>query len=275
MNNIEYSPNIKVGDKIKIDERNYNRPRRRLESFLPLMKQKLALQVEKYNQYYPYTWLKEDGSISMIEHPEWEQDEALCDDKENAWARESGKSLEQWRLDKEKNPSNLTEIALTLVLQKLLPPNLMVLRSARYDDYENGVDQLIVDRNTGLVVCGIDEVINIEGNTGKSKKEKKVTNKMLQGGAQVKYGARVENGALLLGKLKNIPAFYLSLDKNELADLCESLEQEEATVSERTLLSRLRTSLSEQIKLYEPLPLSPSLKLNLNAFQESLKSWLK
>jgi len=273
--NIEYLPDIKVGDKIKLDERDYNRPRRRLESFLPLMQEKLAQKAEKYNQDYKCSWLDKDGAISMAEHPDWQEDEAVSDEQEKNWAKEMGKSLKQWQSDKERNPSNLTEIALTLSLQRLLPDNLMVVRSARYDDYNNGVDQLIVDRDSGLVVCGIDEVINRQGNSGPSKKEEKVTQKMLQGGARVKYGARVEKGALQLGKLQNIPAFYLSLEKNELADLCESLEKGEATANERALLANLQTSLSEQIKSYESLSLSQELRLNLNIFQESLKSWSK
>jgi hypothetical protein len=273
--NIEYSPDIKVGNKIKIDERNYNRPRRRLESFLPLMKQKLAQKVEEYNQDYKCSWLDKGATISMSEHPDWQKDEAVCDEQEQQWAREMSKGHEQWQSDKEKNSADLTEIALTLSLQRLLPANLMVVRSARYDDYNNGVDQLIIDRDSGSVVCGIDEVINRQGNSGPSKKEKKVVRKMLRGGAQVKYGARVEKSILYLESLKNIPAFYLSLEKNELLNLCESLEKEEATAGERALLANLQTSLDEQIKSYESLSLSPSLKHNLNTFQESLKSWLK
>ncbi len=274
MNNIEYSPDIKVGDKIELDEQNYSRPRRRLESFLPLMKQKLAQQAEMYNQDYECSWLDKDVTISMVEHPDWQEDEAIANEQEKQWARETGKSHKQWQLDKEKNPANLTEIALTLSLQRLLPANLMVVRSARYDDY-NGIDQLIIDRDSGSVVCGIDEVINRQDNPSPNKKENKVKQKILNGGVVVKYGACVEKGTLRLGELKNIPAFYLSLEKNELANLCESLEQEEVTVNERNLLTHLKTSLGEQIKSYESLPLSPELRLNFNTFQESLKSWSK
>lgn len=272
---IEYLPGIMAGDKIELNEKDYNRPKRRLELFLPLMKDKLAQQAEKYNQDYNCSWLNKEAAISMTDHPDWEKDESVSEEQEKQWAKETGKDHSQWRNDKEKNPSNLTEIALTLSLQRLLPSNLMVVRSARYDDYNNGVDQLIINRDNGSVVCGIDEVIDRQGNLGPSKKEEKITRKMLQGGARVKYGACVKDGALHLESLKNIPAFYLSLDKKELASLCESLEEEDTTVSERALLTRLIDSLNEQIKVYKSLSLSQGLQSNLNIFQESLDNWSK
>lgn len=270
---IEYLSGIQPG--MKIDLSSSRRPERshlRPESFLPLMKEKLAAKAEKYNQLYSQNWLNFDGSVNLPNHPDWANDEIIADEQEKQWASESGKSREQWVIDKEKNPASLTEMALTLSLQRLLPERFMVVRSARYDDY-NGVDQLIIDRKNGSVVCGIDEVIDLAGNTGPSKKEEKIRRKMLNGGARVKYGVKVQNNSLQLGNLKNIPAFYLSLSPTELTTLCQSLAQDEATPTERELFSRLRASLSQQIKSYESLPLGRNLKANVALFAQSLETW--
>jgi hypothetical protein len=270
---IDYLSGIQPG--MKIDLNRFERPKQappRPESFLMLMKEKLAVKAEEYNRIHSHNWLNSDGSINLPEHPDWEKDELIADEQEKQWAAESGKSREQWLIDKEKNPASLTEMALTLSLQRLLPERFMVVRSARYDDY-NGVDQLIIDRANGSVVCGIDEVIDREGNTGPSKKEEKIRKKMLNGGAKVKYGVRVEGGSLQLGNLKNVPAFYLSLSPSELAILCQDLSQDEATPTERELFSRLRSSLSQQIKSYESLPLDRNLKANVALFAQSLEAW--
>ena len=272
---IEYLPGIQPGMKIDISasrrpERSHLRP----ESFLPLMKEKLAAKAEKYNQLYSQNWLNPDGGINLPEHPDWEKDEILCEDRERLFAKDNnGKTREQWLLSKEKNSASLTEIALTLSLQRLLPERFMVVRSARYDDYNNGVDQLIIDRENGSVVCGIDELIDIEGNTAPHKKEEKVRKKMLRGGANVKYGVRVEGESLCFEELRSIPAFYLALMPSELATLCQDLSQDEATPTERELFSRLRASLLQQIKSYESLPLGRNLKANVALFAQSLEAW--
>jgi len=270
---IDYLSGIQPG--MKIDLNRFERPKQappRPESFLMLMKEKLAVKAEEYNRLYSQNWLNSEGAINLPEHPDWEKDEIIADEQEKQWATESGKSREQWLLDKEKNPASLTEMALTLSLQRLLPERFMVARSARYDDY-NGVDQLIIDRANGSVVCGIDEVIDRAGNTGPSKKEEKIRRKMLNGGAQVKYGVKVEGESLQLGNLKNVPAFYLSLSPSELAILCQDLSQDEATPTERELFSRLRASLLQQIKSYESLPLGRNLKVNVALFAQSLEAW--
>jgi len=160
------------------------------------------------------------------------------------------------------------------MLQRVLPDNFIVVRSSVYDDYNNGVDQLIIDRESGVVICGIDEVIDRQDNVGPSKKEEKIRQKMMRGGAKVKYGARVEGKNLVLDSLKNIPAFYLSLSPKELEILAKNLQENEVSVYERDLLKRLHSSLSEQLASYSHLDLNQDLKIKLEDFFKSLEKWL-
>lgn len=270
---IEYLSNIKVGDKIKLEQekKNHFNP----EKLLAFLNEKLSIKAGYYNKIYGQDWLDEKACLRIPEtHPDKKSDQLLIDIQEQTWARESGKDVEQWRQDKEKNPALLTEASLTLMLQRVLPDNFIVVRSSAYDDYNNGVDQLIIDRDSGVVICGIDEVIDRQGNTRPSKKEEKIKQKMLRGGAKVKYGAKVEQGRLVLGSLQNIPAFYLSLSPKELATLGEGLQEDEVSVYERDLLKRLHSSLSAQLISYSHLNLNKDLKLKLEDFLHSLENWL-
>lgn len=213
------------------------------------------------------------GRNQAFDHPDRAADERLIAAQEEQWAKEAGKSVEAWRLAKERDASSLTEMGLTICLQRLLPERFIVVRSSAYDDYNNGVDQLIIDQETGMVVCGIDEVIEMAGNKGPSKKESKVKNKMLKGGAKVKYGARVINGELVLGSIGRVPAFYISLSKTDLVKLGAALEADKVTAFEKVLLHDVRSSLQAQARSYESLNLTPELKQSLYTFIISLESW--
>jgi len=270
---IEYLPNINVGSKIKLEQEKKNQLN--LEKLLSFLNEQLAIKADYYNKIYGQDWLDEKARLRIPEtQPDKESDQLLIDIQEQTWAQESGKSVEQWRQDKEKSPASLTEAALTLMLQRVLPDNFIVVRSSVYDDYNNGVDQLIIDRESGAVICGIDEVIDRQDNVGPSKKEEKIRQKMMRGGAKVKYGARVEGKNLVLDSLKNIPAFYLSLSPKELEILAENLQENEVSDYERDLLQRLHSSLSEQLASYSHLDLNQDLKIKLEDFFKSLEKWL-
>ncbi len=266
---IEYLSGITPGMKIELE------PTLRPEKILPFLKEKLAYSADEYNREYNCQWLDAEGSIISSQHQDWDTDGHYAKEQEVQWAKEYGKSREQWLRDKEKNPSNLTEMALTLSLQRLLPPQFIVVRTAKHDDYNNGVDKLIIDKETGSVVCGIDEVVDLQNLSSPSIKEKKVREKMLHGGARVKYGAKVEKGELKLKSLRDIPAFYLSLNKKELINLCESLNGDEPNADELALMSRLNISLHQQIASYANLPLSDGLRANILLFEQSLATWPK
>jgi hypothetical protein len=268
---IEYLEGINVGDKIKLQENNRLRP----EQSLPILKNRINEQSRAYNEFYGCEFLDDDASIKMSSHPDWLKDEAISDAKEQVWASEEKKSWERWRADKEKDPAFLNELALTLGLQRCLPDSCIVVRSCRHDDYENGFDTFIADKASGAVICGIDEVIDRLGNTGPSIKEKKVRQKMLKGGAEIKYGLYFKQGEMKFDHLKHIPAVYLSLSRAELDNLCLSLKEDEPSEGEKSLFQRLLLSLSKQIESYSSLPLDNDLRSNVQICAQALSSWLK
>jgi len=271
---IEYLPDVKAGQKIDLsrfkEKKNFEG-----EKMFEFFHQQLAEKAEAYNRYYNQEWLADDASIKLFEHPDREEDERLIGMQEGQWAKERGVSLGQWQHDKERNPAALAEMALTIFLQRCLPERYMIVRSSFYDDYNNGVDQLIIDRESGTVVCGIDEVIERAGCSTPGNKEGKIRRKMQKGGARVKYGARVVEGELVLGRLGRVPAFYLSLGKNDLTELQTAFANGNPGAYEEKLLQSVLASLRSQAKSYDDLELSEELRSELGLFINSLDSWQK
>ncbi|MDP3837004.1 MAG: hypothetical protein Q8Q67_02805 [bacterium] len=269
---IDYLPDLVPGQTIDLDK--FNRPPRlETDKLQQLFKERLAVKSLEYNNQFGREWLNSDGSVKHFDHPDRAEDERLNAMQEEQWAKEMGKSVEEWRLAKERAPATLTEMALTILLQRLLPERFMIVRSSAYDDYNNGVDQLIIDKETGLVVCGIDEVIENVNKPGPGMKEEKVRNKMLNGGAEVKYGARVVEGELILGDIGRVPAFYISLSKSDLVKLGAALAEESPTDFEKALLRDVKASLQAQARSYGSLNLSRNLRKSLNTFTATLESW--
>ncbi|MFZ2310048.1 MAG: hypothetical protein WAW11_00700 [Patescibacteria group bacterium] len=201
-------------------------------------------------------------------------DKELVEQQEEAWANEQYKDLETWRADRSKNASNIAEMAVTLVLHKFLKDNFIVARASKYDDYNHGVDNVIIDKKTGSVICGFDEVIGLdESRDGSEKKMKKVKNSLERGGTAIKYGATVIDDKIVRQSFKNIPTFYLSLSKQELGQLLVDLQKNEdhSEVTTR-IFSQLTNSLEEQYLVFKELNISNNVRENLEKFAESLSA---
>lgn len=270
---IEYKPGIMPGQKIEIDARDYkkyNPENRKLtfEEYLPCLKDCLVKVAAESNRDFE-NFLDSDGRISLVGE-DIEKDNFLMSAQEEAFSKEEGKDLVTWNRDREKNPGNLTEMALTIMLHKFLKEDFIVARASRYDDYNQGIDQVLVYKPTGEVVCGFDEVIGNIGDDGGSKKSAKLEKKMTGGGAHIKYGAKMEEGKLVRAEVRNVPAFYMSLSKDELRELLESIKNnpEDISATEKKIFSKLLGFLETQTS-------NLVLNENLKAKTESALSRLR
>jgi len=265
---IEYLSNFKPGDKIDLS-RFEKRPEKRWESYLPGLRHDLRRLADKVNASFP-GFLEADGRIALGGR-EAESDASLVASQEEAFR--GSKELDAWRRDSEKNPASLTEMALTVALDKYLGEDFIVARASAYDDYNNGVDQVLIYRPTGEVLCGFDEVIGHNGDDGGQKKAAKLERLLARGGARVKYGAKLEDGKLVRASLRNIPAFFMSLSKEELSELLASLEEnkEESGPAERRIITKIINSLENQVAGQK---LSPELEYKTAAMFEKLNQAL-
>jgi len=163
---------------------------------------------------------------------------------------------------------------LTVALNDTLKDKFIVARASLYDDYNNGFDLEIINKETGDTICGIDYVLGDENFDGGEKKEGKLKKIMDKGGATIKYGAKLENGVLTRAAIKNTPAFYLALKKIELNDLVSGLKtggnkREEA---DKKIFNKLLSSLTGQASSED---LDWSMKTKINLALENLQATAK
>lgn len=218
--------------------------------------------------------LNREAIIEMAGTPDVIYDKEIIKQQEETWAAEQYKDLETWRADRTKNDSNIAEMAVTLILHKFLHDNFIIARASKYDDYNHGVDNVIIDKLTGSVICGFDEVIGLdEERDGSEKKMKKVKNNLEHGGTAIKYGATVVDGKIVRQSFKNIPTFYLALSKPELNQLLMDLQKndDKSEVATR-IFEKLIESLEQQYAVFKELDISNNVRNNLEKFADSLST---
>lgn len=183
------------------------------------------------------------------------------------------------RENKEVSKSNQAEMAITALMHKVLKERFLVVRTSMFDDYKNGIDNLILDKETGAIICAFDEVLENEGdrNRGASKKIEKIKKSAALGGTRAKYGVSLNNKKVVRAAARNIPVFYLALESKDLAKLTNDLYdglystgKGALTDMENKIFAHLVASISEQKKMLEALALPPVMKAKLKEFESSL-----
>ena len=179
---------------------------------------------------------------------------------------------EQWKADKSKSKGNQTELAITCLLYKMLGDRYLVARTNEYDDYTNGADNVLIDKETGVAICAFDEVYDREEErTNAEKKQLKVLEIALAGGTDINFGVVSEEGVLKRGKQENLPIFYLGLNKEELNELLQEMADDpnEKTDLERVVYAKLIKSIAQQFVVLMRQNLPEKVKENLFKFKES------
>ncbi len=178
------------------------------------------------------------------------------------------------------NPGEDLEMMKSAIFYKNLKKDFVVLRSSAYDDIKNGVDNIIIERSTGNLVCALDEVEDTSGKIYEKKKEAVLNRNIERNGVNLKYGLTFEKEGdkmkLKLGEMKGLPIFYLALPKDHVEKGIKSFIPSEGQSSdyEKKLFSYFIASLNSQIKALElnPRHLDSKLKERLDAFERCLKT---
>lgn len=183
--------------------------------------------------------------------------------------------------NKKRSYGSLLEMAITVVFHKLLKNDFFVVRASQHDDYENGIDHLIVRKSDGVVVGAFDEVNDETTGQRFAKKLEKVKNKAEKGGAKIKYGFTFEKNPqtkeMQLKKkcLRNVPSFYLPLSTQELKELLRDMNYDlngEPSDVEIKVFSQLIDCLKQQAGiLNSDEKVKGAVKENLFQFADSLK----
>jgi hypothetical protein len=178
--------------------------------------------------------------------------------------------IAKWRENKSREKNVQMEMAITLLLSQKLGKDFLVVRTAPFDDYKGGADNLIIDCVTGKVVGAFDEVH--ESGDGKRTEDKKAKIQVIarKGGAKIRYGIKkLSDGKLVRASLEGVPVFYLGLEKSELPELIEGLSENNQSKTDK-IFKKLLASLATQKALLEKSTSSPEFGERLKSFGESI-----
>ena len=229
----------------KIDLSQFSKERRpqfNLEKSFKFLNKELEQIATEFNSFYG-DFIEKDGTIKMIG-----EDEAL---------HKKVVAAKNELYGEKKDLPQMAELAITVFLNKIIGDRFIVVRSAKYDDYEHGVDNVLVDKQTGFVVCGFDQVLGMGSNDGADKKREKVARTNAKGGARLDYGIKLDaEQKIKITKMKNIPAFFLGLSKDDLISLLNNMSQESSSGQNsnkdqdsdlsKNILNKIFKSLKEQ-----------------------------
>jgi hypothetical protein len=165
------------------------------------------------------------------------------------------------------------EVLKTIVFYKFLHRKFIIVRASFYDDVFNHVDNLIVERETGNIVCAFDEVSTISGPEFVKKQERFLRNNI--NGARLKYGILSTKDGLKKGKIENIPIFYLALPPEQINKGIQNLKSlnEISSYEEKLWIYFITTIQSQIARLKLEKSLNEILKRRLLGFEENIKEW--
>ena len=243
-----------------------------------LLDDECKINLDAYTEIYGQEEI--DKSKEAVRERELEFSDAEDSRVKEFYQKEHGFSdeesiISQWKKEKSRNKNSQMELAVTALLYKMLGDRYIVARASDYDDYKNGIDNLIVDKQTGAVLCAFDEVHQGgKANEQIDKKHNKIMKIAADGGAEVNFGLKLSNGQLQRAKLENLPVFYLALHTQELQSLIEKMDSDlsgEPNEIETSLYNTLIESVKSQYQiLIKKNNLPNSVKQNLMSFGQSL-----
>ncbi len=287
-------------------EKNTDKLGEKLHDLLSIVAKETNISVSRENPDIQ-KFLNSDGSINMdsfdteydgiYEHDNVQKDKDFVRNKDIEWSGASNQSvqdffqskyhtnsideiIEQTKKNKLEHHGPQLEMALTILLHKIIGNRFIVARASTFDDYRNGIDNVIINKETGDVVCAFDEVNDTVGGSRHDKKMEKIKKKALQGGSTIKYGYTYINDEeaskkrLIQKKINNVPTFFLSLSQEELKNLLSNMSYDAQIISnkEYEIYDKLIHSLEEQVVFLSNERLPSAIKDNLILFSTSLNS---
>ncbi len=133
----------------------------------------------------------------------------------------------------------LLEVVKTLAFNKSwFSKKFVALRTAQFDDYFNGVDEIIFDVESKEPLAAVDETTDFR------QKIEQMKRKIVKG-SEVKYGVSLEDG-INQKSLDYLPTFIISLNYEELIDLSDALlNGERSDLLEKKVIGSLKNQSRE------------------------------
>jgi len=153
--------------------------------------------------------------------------------------------------NKEREKNGQMEMFVTTLFHKVLKDDFLIMRASTYDDYVNGIDTVMINKNTGDIICAFDEVHDHEGSGRADEKVEKIKKKAKKGGSTLSHGVVIEDEKLVRKEIKNLPVFFLSLSTKDLEDVLQNMNYGmEISEKEIEIFNSFLSSLEDQKKCF-------------------------
>jgi len=174
------------------------------------------------------------------------------------------------------------EMLTCAILAKNMGEEFVVVRASRHDDRFNKVDTIILDKQTGDLVCAFDEVGATSGPIYEEKQALVRNRNLDEGGVSLKYSIGVQEGddgrkVVPTTETKHLPLFYLAVPSDRIRQgmkefVADPVRQSEA---EGLLFTYFMKTIDLQISALElyPKSLHPELKKRLEGFKKVVDSF--
>ncbi len=177
--------------------------------------------------------LEHDGRVSVSAFRAFYPPEKL--DKDRRYVEKKERHIRDRSVDVDKRnniESECFEQLVSVIFTKVMPDRFAVLRTAKYDDYEHGVDTIIIDRETGDVVCSVDEVISDDLEKATRRKMNQIEH-INENGVQIDYGYKKNEDGLFVPAryYADSPLCFLPIQRNLIPKIIESTGESITDVS--------------------------------------------
>jgi hypothetical protein len=178
--------------------------------------------------------------------------------------------MEHLEPEQQSKDGPLGEMAATMVLHNGLRDKFFVVRASPHDDHEHGVDNLIINRATGEIVCGFDEVVGGADDPRVRAKEEKKRKAIARGGVRVDYGFTIDQGRVTKRSFDHLPVFSFRLEREEIDGLLTEAENGAAPGPQsKHTLERFFHDMDGQLAQSLAAPgVSPELKTLLASYRD-------
>ncbi len=150
--------------------------------------EKARIDIKKFGDVYSKQTIESDGAWVKDLRGRWENAAASSDKMSWLYGREQIKQ----KVAQENPIGGVWEMLSTKILHQNLGKDFIVARTSEYDDARYKVDNIILDKKTGHVVCAFDEVATNSGERFEDKKNKILERNWQRGGTDLKYGISFE-----------------------------------------------------------------------------------
>ncbi len=150
---------------------------------------------------------------------------------------------------------NISEDLLFLMMNKVAGDRYITLKTSEYDDFENGVDMVLVDTQTDAVICTFDATVS-DVKSRMHHKIDRAKDRIKKGkGLRMKYGVSFdEDQKMKLGAIKNIPPLFLDLSKTDLKRILRVMDfriDSELSDIEIQVASNLLDKMDDQVDMLD------------------------